>query len=729
MPEEKSTTARPSEKSPVGLLGRVAGAISGGHGRPAAVTLLIGIVLVHTFLGPTVSGPLGNMVFDAYQGLFPRRVDRFPVVIVDIDDRSIAALGRWPWPRTRLAQLTASAHRLGALAIGYDIIMPEPDHLSPDALLAHRRGVSDAVRRALARLPSNDAILIKTLRHTPSVVARAALIDGKAAPGRKSVQTAVTIVGESPLPHLTSYPDHLVNIAAIEQAAFGCGYLNDTRDRDGVVRLMPLLIAVNGKLAPTLALELLRTALGANWYSVHGDRNGVKSIQLGKSHVSTDPDGRIRLYFSPAYTDRRVSALAVLNDSLPANAFANQVAIIGVTGVGTVDVAATPVAARMDGVEIQAQVVENILSNSRLIRPRHAPALELGVFLLLAGLFIFFLPKVHPGYGILSFLGMATLLAAGSLLAFLTQKHLYDPTFPITGNALVVVMLITTGFAASRRKRRELDAALEIARLERVRISGELQAAREIQMGMLPDPAAASGLPPNLEFFAMLEPANEVGGDLYDAFMIDDRHFFFVVGDVAGKGVAASLFMALSKTLCKSTALRMGAFLGEVISAANVEISRDNPGMLFVTAMAGIIDTATGKTQLCRAGHDAPVLVRPGTPLQFIDVEAGPPLCVIEDYQYPVALATLQPGDLLVLISDGVTEAQNPAENLYGRDRIMAHLNTFDQENGTTESLCSRLYEDVQQFCAGAVQSDDITIMAVRFKNPLADPETDKTRD
>lgn len=721
MPEEKTTTARPSENKSGGLLTRITGAITGGHGRPLALAVLVGIMIIHTVFGVQVARPFGNLVFDAYQRLFPRRVDRFPVVIVDIDDASIGALGRWPWPRTRLAKLTDATRRLGALAIGYDIIMPEPDHLSPEVILAHRQGVSDAVQKELARLPSNDAILIKTLRQTPSVVARAALIDSQPSPGRQSFQTAVTIVGESPLQHLTAYNDHLANITAIEQAAFGCGYLNDTRDRDGVVRSMPLLIAVNGKLAPALALELLRTALGENWYSVHGSPNGVASIQVGKSQVPTDPDGRIRLYFSPAFADRRVSALSVLRGSLAANAFANQVAIIGVTGVGTIDVVTTPMAARMDGVEIQAQVVENILSNSRLIRPRHAPALEFALFILLAGGFIFFLPRLHPGYGIFAFLVIAALLVTGSLLAFLTHKQLYDPTFPITGNALVVVMLMTAGFAASKRQRRELNAALEAERLERVRISGELQAAREIQMGMLPDPAAVVGLPPHLEFYALLEPATEVGGDLYDAFMMDDRHFFFIVGDVAGKGVAASLFMALSKTLCKSTALRKGLALDDLISTANVEISRDNPGMLFVTAIAGIIDTATGKTQLCRAGHDAPVLVRPGAPLHSVDIEAGPPLCVLEDYPYPAAWITLHPGDLLVLISDGVTEAQDKAKNLYSRERILTHLNTLDPDRSSAESLCRSLYEDVKRFSAGTVQSDDITIMAVSFGEPPGD--------
>lgn len=692
--------------------------LTGGRGRPIAIVLFLFITIMFAIFGADTWRPVNNLVFDTYQRLFPRQVKHFPVVIVEIDDASLAALGRWPWPRTRLAKLAEATHRLGAMAVGFDIIMPEPDSLSPGIILDHRPDVSPLIREELSKLPSNDAILVKTLQRTPSVVARAALIDTKQAATAESRQTPVVIVGELPIEQITSYKGHLTNISEIELASFGCGYLNDTRDRDGVVRSMPLLISVNGALAPAFSLELLRTAIGVNWYSVHGTRNGVKGIQLGESFIPADSDGRIRLHFSPAYARKRVSALSVLNGELSTNAFANQVAIIGVTGVGTIDIASTPIASRMDGIEIQSQVVENILADSRLIRPHYAVWLELGVFFIMAIILIAFLPRLHPGFGIVSFLSVSVLLSAGSLFYFLRTKTLFDPSFSIAGNALVLVVLLAAGYAASNRKRRELDAALEVERLERVRISGELRAAREIQMGMLPEPGSIKGLPTNLEFYAMLEPADEVSGDLYDAFMIDDQHFFFLVGDVAGKGVAASLFMALSKTLCKSTVLRGYTRLDDLMRKINEEISRENQAMLFVTAIAGIINVFNGELQLCSAGHDMPILLRPGERLKPLDINGGPPLCVLENYKYSSTRMALQSNDMLVLISDGVTEAQDPVQDLYGRERMMNYLNTLRQADHHAEDVCRGLYEDVKRFTKDAGQSDDITIMAVRFKYP-----------
>lgn len=692
--------------------------MTGGQGRPIAVVLLLLITITFAIYGTDIWRPFNHFVFDTYQRIFPRQVKHFPVVIVDIDDASLTALGRWPWPRTRLAELTEVTHRLGAKAIGLDIIMPEPDNLSANILLADRPDVSLLLREELAKLPSNDAILAQTLRRTPSVVARAALIGNEQAAKTEYRQTPVMVIGESPIRHVTSYGGHLANIAPIEHAAFGCGYLNDTRDQDGVIRSMPLLIAMNSQLAPAFSLELLRTAIGAKWYSVHGSSKGVKGIQLGESFIPTDSDGRIRLHFSPAYGARRVSALALLKGDLSTGSFANQVAIIGVSAVGTIDVASTPVSPKMDGLEIQAQIVENILANSRLIRPPRATWLELGVFLLVGVLLIALLPRFRPGHGIATFLSAAVLLCSGSTFSFIKAKTLYDPSFPILGNVPVLVALLAAGFSASNRKRQELEAALDIERLERVRISGELQAAREIQMGMLPEPGSIQGLPLHLEFFAMIEPAYEVGGDLYDAFMMDDRHFFFCVGDVAGKGVAASLFMALSKTLCKSTALRGYVPLNALIGKFNREISRENQAMLFVTMIAGIIDVVTGELELCSAGHDAPILMRNNEPLKYLSIEGGPPLCVLEGYEYCTTRMTLRSNDMLVLISDGITEAQDPDQNSYGRERIMNYLNTLKQTDCHAESICRGLYKDLKQFTCGTSQSDDITIMALRFDAP-----------
>src|SRR5262249_43130130 len=145
----------------------------------------------------------------------------------------------------------------------------------------------------------------------------------------------------------------------------------------------------------------------------------------------------------------------------------------------------------------------------------------------------------------------------------------------------------------------------------------------------------------------------------YDFFKVDERRLFFAVGDVSGKGVPAALFMALGKSLCKSYALRGDMDIGAIINRANREISRDNPEMLFITMFAGVLHLDSGEVHLCSAGQDPPFLMRRGKPSESVTSQGGPPLCVMDDFDYPTEALMLQPGDLLCVTTDGVAEAMN----------------------------------------------------------------------
>jgi adenylate cyclase len=698
------------------------------QGRPVAVLVTVGLTILQVLYGELYWERVRNFVFDTYQRVLPRRVDeRIPIVIVDIDEASVAALGQWPWPRTRLARLIEAIHQLGARAIGLDMIMPEADRLSPSVFITERPDMSPMLRQELLQLPSNDTLLAEILQRTQTGLGRAGTSESMSSHVPVDDHMRVRTYGEAPLGYVRRYQGHMTNLPQLERAASGHGYLNAEPDQDGVVRLVPLLVAVQEALAPTLVLELLRVADGQDFYSVHADDNGVHGVQISNTFIHTDLHGRLRPYFSKIdsrETDsrRRISALQVLQGTVPVEHLQNTIVIIGITALGLADVVSTPVAARMDGVEVQAQTLENILSDTRLLRPLLAPLLELLAFLMSTLLLIAILPCVRPVVGVALCLASVLLVCTGGFIAFSRWHFLFDPSFASAGNAVVLVVLLTAGFAASNRRRRELRAALELERLARSRMEGELQAARDIQMGMLPAPWAITGLPEHLAFHALLEPAKEVGGDLYDAFMLDENYFFFIVGDVAGKGVPASLFMALSKTLCKSLALRQRVPLDVLITALNHEVARDNPQALFVTAIAGILDVRTGEVELCSAGHEAPILLRSSTAPCSLTVTGGPPLCVLEDFAYPVDRMQLQSGDLLLMMTDGVTEAQDTAQTLYGLERVMAYCSTIQDESERhgVLAVCQGLYDDVKRFVRDAEPFDDITIMAIRFTAPAS---------
>jgi len=235
---------------------------------------------------------------------------------------------------------------------------------------------------------------------------------------------------------------------------------------------------------------------------------------------------------------------------------------------------------------------------------------------------------------------------------------------------------------------------------------------------MLPPPSADFYGDPRFSLHALIEPAKSVGGDLYDFFKLDADRLFFMVGDVAGKGLPASIFMAVSKALYKSAALRMerGADIGEVMRAANEEIARDNPEMLFVTVFAGILDLRTGELNWCNAGHDPPFSLRPEQKApKRLEGRSGPPLCVVEGYAYDSERYRLSPGETLCLFTDGVTEAMNAANELYGRPRLASALQSLMGVTGALQ-VVDAIRDDVRGFVANTERSDDLTILALRWK-------------
>lgn len=289
--------------------------------------------------------------------------------------------------------------------------------------------------------------------------------------------------------------------------------------------------------------------------------------------------------------------------------------------------------------------------------------------------------------------------------------------------------------AISRRRPDEVGSLAEamtamIARLQRYllemqqataareRVEGELSAARDIQVGMLPRTFPPFPDRQDVDVFALLESAKHVGGDLYDYALIDENRLFFVVGDVSGKGVPAALFMAMTTTLFKATALTARS-TGEIMARVNAELSRDNAQEMFVTAFSGILDLRTGAVEYSDGGHEAPFVRRADGSVARLPKLKGMALGVIGDAPFDAGRFRLAPGDALVLFTDGVSEAANADDDLFTTARIETALATARPDT-TARRLAEGLADDVRVFVGATPQSDDIAILVVRYEGPAA---------
>jgi sigma-B regulation protein RsbU (phosphoserine phosphatase) len=244
----------------------------------------------------------------------------------------------------------------------------------------------------------------------------------------------------------------------------------------------------------------------------------------------------------------------------------------------------------------------------------------------------------------------------------------------------------------------------------------DLRIAREIQMGLLPADVAAQIQGTGLDVHAVLEPAQQVGGDLFEVMRLSPDRVLVAVGDVSGKGIPAALFMAVTMTLLRSLA-REGHAPGEILRRLNDELLAQNPRGMFVTLQCMVFDFARRAVTCASAGHHAAVQITPGRPPRLAFTSSARVLGLMPAGDIESERIDLQAGDTLVLFTDGVSEAYDPDQELFGEERLLAHLEASPGASARETSL--GLLDAVRRHAAGAKQSDDITVVSVRYAGPM----------
>ena len=647
------------------------------------VVLLAGAVAI--VFQPTLVRSVRDTLFDGYQRLLPRDRKSSPAIVVAIDEQSLARYGQWPWPRARTAELLRRIAADDPAAIGVDILFPEPDATSPDG--------------------SGDAALAQAIRGSRVVLA----VAGLAYRDRRFLAPPTVPPVRLFVPHappLLKYRGQLQSLPMLDRAAAGRGLIS-VGSPGQVVRRVPVVAQIGNVYVPSFAVEMFRVARKLSSLRIDANGSDRLTLGLGEIAVPAQADGQLWLHFGHDDPQRFVSAADLLLGRVPPGVLRHKLVLVGVTGLGLLDQKLTPLGERVPGVEIHQQLLEQIFDGGYLRRPAKAPWIE-AVLLLIGGLLLIaIVPALRVWKSVASFGAILGGLAAIGLIAF-KAGLLLDVASPAVAIVLVFGTVLTGTLAEADRQRRAMREAA-------ARVAGELQAARRIQMGLLPTPNTLFSNESRFELAALLEPARTIGGDFYDYAMIDADRLFFVIGDVSGKGLPASLFMALAKTLLKSSAMRGSSDIGGVLDRANIEIGRENPEALFVTAFVGILDVRTGILEYSNAGHEPPYIKAPNSLAERFEIADGPPLCVMEDFSYTTRYRQLAAGEWLCLLTDGVTEAMDRDKALYGVRRVEAVLRKLP-DAARPADIIQALHKDVQRFVDGAPAFDDLTLLCMRWR-------------
>jgi len=399
--------------------------------------------------------------FDLFQLLRPRTQTAQPVVIADIDEASLKAIGQWPWPRTIVADLVTRLRALGAVAIGFDIVFAEPDRLSPAVAASSFRGLDEATRDKLAALPSNDAVLAEAIKAAGAVVvgqAGAATAQPRS-DAEMALQTGFAIRGPDPRPFLLTFPGLSRNVPPIEEAAAGRGLFSINPERDGIVRRVPVVMQAQDTLVPSLTLDMLRVVTRVGAILIRTDQAGVRAVAVPGLELPTDSRGQFWVYFNKHDPARYVSAADVLDGRVPADRVRGRLVLIGTSATGLLDVKTTPVDPAMPGVEVHAQILENVLTKSFLSNPNYAIGAEL-ILAIVLGLAVIVAAPILPAAIVLALGALLIVGLAGmSWYFFVAHNLLIDFTYPLISSWLIYLVLTFVNYFREQRQRQQIRSA------------------------------------------------------------------------------------------------------------------------------------------------------------------------------------------------------------------------------------------------------------------------------
>ncbi len=591
-----------------------------------------------------------------------RGVTSSNIIIIGIDEDTLDALGPYnTWDRNIIAaalEILASDPENKPAVTAIDVLYagnttPEAD----ERLVNAAKELGNVVTACIAQFGSSI-----TWEHGRAV----------------SMDTSAVVGFEEPFDELKE--------VAVE------GHINAMTDTDGVLRHAFLYVNPQEGRIYSMAHEAARLFL---------EKQG-KEIQ----EPATSGSGAFYVTYTsnPGDYYDGISLAMLLSGRIPSGYWANKIVLIGPYAPGLQDAYFTPInkGLQMYGIEYQANVIQSLLEgNYKTEAPDTAQLIAL--FVLCAAAMVLFL-RLKAGWGGAVCAGLIALSAGATFLLFRMGVITHPLWLPSALLALYIVSLVIHYAEASKERQR--------LALEKERIGAELSLATRIQSNSLPKEFPPFPSRKEFDIYASMTPAKEVGGDLYDFFLIDDDHLALTIGDVSGKGVPAALFMMVAMALIRNAAMNETS-PAKVLTQVNRQICYRNPEEMFVTVWMGILEISTGVLTAANAGHEYPAQKHADGSFELIKDKHGVAIGAMDGVRYREYSLQLEPGAKFFVYTDGVAEATDSSNQLFGTDRMIEALRKA--EDGTPEDVLKAVREDVDRFVGKAPQFDDLTMLCIEY--------------
>ena len=371
------------------------------------------------------------------------------IIIIDIDEKSLKALGQWPWSRDKIAKVLQNLADLGVAIVGLDVVFAEADNSSPQHVLTQLGLPHQGV-------PDYDAIFAEAVAQTPTIVGYVFALTPDTIDPEGNPKSAATIIEQNRPEHSSLIKPYraILNIPQIQKGAYSSGYFNTIPDSDGIVRSIPLVMEYDGVLYPSLSLEMVRIMLGAKKINIVYDESGLRQIEIGENTIPTDFFGRLMVNYRGGQNSYRyISAIDVYNNTVDPLAIKDKIALLGTSAAGLLDLRSTPFESVYAGVEVHANAIDNMLHQEYIAKPiwtRGVDLLSIVVFSIIT-LAILLLPSAF--FSFLALLALNLIIIVAHYYNMVYQGILLNTILPLAAiNILFIVGQAINYFLEIRQK-------------------------------------------------------------------------------------------------------------------------------------------------------------------------------------------------------------------------------------------------------------------------------------
>jgi CHASE2 domain-containing sensor protein len=665
-------------------------------------SVILFILIIVRIQNPEFVKSISNISFDSYQKIFKYSEKQDDIVIVDIDEPSLAKFGQFPWGRNVFSKILENINKENPKSVGFDIFFSEKDKQSPEEIIKTYSIEDTDIKNALQSIEGHDEKFQKTLKETKSVLAVfGSLVPTKGTYNRKG-KARIFAKGGNVKNYVYNYTYSLGSIPILEKNSKGLGSINYITQSDAVVRSLPLIMVFNDKLFPSFGLEMIRVGEKKRSIISNLNDNGIKNISIKPYIFNTDKNSLIWVKYNRSINNNYISAERVFDNNFDNNLFKDKYVLIGASAKGLFDTVKIPTGETVPGVQVHANVIDNLLKNNFLKRNDNIFIFELIISILISIITFVISQRIKPKYSLsIIFIGLIIIFVIG-LTIYKFRSELIDVSYPM----IMISITFLTGLYF--RFLQENKIALQNLQKE-AKLLKERELAGGVQKSLFPDISAFENF-----VFAKNIPARDVSGDYFDVMKVGPEEYYFTLADVSGKGVKAGMYMAKASSIFR-TLSNLKFPLERVVFGVNNEIIEAKFKGMFVTAVFGKFNPISGDLTYINAGHESIMLFDKLKKIEFIESDL-PPIGIMKYFaESMVKSKTINIKDkTFVVYTDGVTEGYLPNGEEFGAvgvENIVKEMEIITPKD-LVEKVTSTLNWGIPKL------RDDITCMAINFDNP-----------